>query len=119
MRARVSLRYCVAAALRFGALGSAQFTDSHGHTVIGGYDPVEDLHWTVIAQESADTLLAPVTSQRQRAILIVTLGALLAIAAALAFGTLEARKLRSLAQETASEAPKEDSAMATTQPGAA
>jgi 2-methylcitrate dehydratase PrpD len=27
LRARVSLRYCVAAALRFGALGSAQFTD--------------------------------------------------------------------------------------------
>jgi 2-methylcitrate dehydratase PrpD len=28
LRARVSLRYCVAAALRFGKLGSAQFTDS-------------------------------------------------------------------------------------------
>jgi 2-methylcitrate dehydratase PrpD len=27
LRARVSMRYCVAAALRFGALGSAQFTD--------------------------------------------------------------------------------------------
>ena len=27
LRARVSLRYCVAAALRFGTLGSAQFTD--------------------------------------------------------------------------------------------
>jgi 2-methylcitrate dehydratase PrpD len=28
LRARVSLRYCVAAALRYGALGSAQFTDA-------------------------------------------------------------------------------------------
>ncbi|MGE4080621.1 MAG: MmgE/PrpD family protein [Reyranella sp.] len=28
LRARVSLRYCVAAALRYGAVGSAQFTDS-------------------------------------------------------------------------------------------
>jgi len=28
LRARVSLRYCVAAALRFGALGSPQFTDA-------------------------------------------------------------------------------------------
>ena len=64
--------------------------------MIGGYDLVDDLHWTVIAQEPASILLAPVTSQRQRAILIVTLGALLAVGVSIALAWRTTRPIRRL-----------------------
>jgi hypothetical protein len=95
-----------------GQPGTARFTDSHGQQVIGGYDLVDDLHWTLIAQEHASALLAPVTSQRHRAILIVTIGAILAIGAALLFGVREARNLRGLADETATTGVEVNSAAA-------
>ena len=80
--------------------------------VIGGYDLAPDLGWVIIAQDKASTVLAPVTSQRNRAIIIVTLGALLAIAAALVIGTREARKLRGFADETAHAGVEVNSAAA-------
>jgi hypothetical protein len=95
-----------------GEPGTARFTDLNGHAVIGGYDVVAELHWTVIAQDHAGTLLAPVTSQRHRAILIVALGALLAAGSALAFGIREARNLRDLADETATAGVEVNSAAA-------
>jgi methyl-accepting chemotaxis protein len=95
-----------------GKPGTARFTDPDGRDVIGGYDLLDDLHWIVIAQDHAGTLLAPVTSQRHRAILIVTLGALLAAGAALLFGVGEARNLRGLADETATAGVEVNSAAA-------
>jgi chromosome segregation ATPase len=92
--------------------GTARFTDTHGQHVIGGYDLAADLNWTVIAEEPTSVLLAPVTSQRDRAYLIVTLGALLAIGAALVFGVREARHLSELADETASAGLEVNSAAA-------
>jgi 2-methylcitrate dehydratase PrpD len=50
LRARVSLRYCVAAALRFGALGSAQFTDE----ALG--DPLVQKFMALIEIRQADDL---------------------------------------------------------------
>jgi 2-methylcitrate dehydratase PrpD len=50
LRARVSLRYCVAAALRFGRLGSAQFTD----TALS--DPLVQKFMTLIEIRQADDL---------------------------------------------------------------
>ena len=79
-----------------GQPGTARFTDLHGHDVIGGYDVVDGLHWTILAQDPASTVLAPVTSQRHRAILIVALGALLAIGAAVWFAWRTTRPLRRL-----------------------
>ena len=84
-----------------GEAGVARFIDLEGHDVIGGYDVVDSLNWVVIAQDHANTLLAPVTRQRHRAILLVALGALLAVGAALLFGVRESRKLRGFADETA------------------
>ena len=95
-----------------GQPGTARFTDLTGHDVIGGYDIVNGLHWVIIAQDPASTVLAPVTSQRHRAILIVILGTLLAIAAALGIGIWEARKLRALAEQTASAGVEVNSAAA-------
>ena len=84
-----------------GQPGTARYTDATGQDVIGGYDVVDTLKWVILAQEPASTVLAPVTTQRHNAFFVVDIGALLAIAAALGFGTLEARKLRALADETA------------------
>jgi methyl-accepting chemotaxis protein len=69
--------------------GTVRFTDLEGHDVIGGYDVVDALHWVLIAQDDASRVLAPVTSQRHRAALLVVLGGLLAVccSAALAWGT--------------------------------
>ena len=50
LRARVSLRYCVAAALRFGALGSPQFTDQ------ALADPLVQKFMTLIEIRQADDL---------------------------------------------------------------
>jgi 2-methylcitrate dehydratase PrpD len=50
LRARVSMRYCVAAALRFGALGSPQFTDA------ALADPLVQKFMTLIEIRQADDL---------------------------------------------------------------
>jgi methyl-accepting chemotaxis protein len=76
--------------------GTARFTDAHGQRMIGGFDQIDELHWTLVAQEPASVLLAPVTSQRQRAILIVTLGALLAAGVSIALAWRTTRPIRRL-----------------------
>ncbi len=56
--------------------------------------------WVIVVHEPAADVLAPVTQQRDNAILIVGLAALVAIGAALFIGTREAAKLRGLADQT-------------------
>jgi methyl-accepting chemotaxis protein len=79
-----------------GEPGSARFSDPEGHDVIGGYDLVDGLGWTVLTYNHAAIVLAPVTSQRHRAILIVILGALLATGAAIGLAWRTTRPLRRL-----------------------
>ena len=79
-----------------GQPGTARFSDLTGHDVIGGFDVVDGLHWIIIAETNASTVLAPVTSQRNRAILIVTLGALLAIGLSVLLAWRTTRPLRRL-----------------------
>ena len=81
-------------AVSTGQPGTARFTDLTGRDVIGGFDVLNGLHWVIIAQDPASAVLAPVTSQRHRAILIVALGTLLAIAAAVWFAWRTTRPLR-------------------------
>jgi methyl-accepting chemotaxis protein len=95
-----------------GEPGVARFADLAGHDVIGGYDVVKNLGWVTIVQDRASTLLAPVTRQRERAIFLVALGALLAIGAALLFGIQESRKLRGFADDTANAGAEVNSAAA-------
>jgi len=80
-----------------GGSDTVRFTDLHGQSVIGGYDSVKDLNWSIVAEDRAATVLAPVSSQRKRAVVVVALGAVVAVAAALLFGTREARRLRAMA----------------------
>ncbi|MDT4987836.1 MAG: methyl-accepting chemotaxis protein, partial [Micromonosporaceae bacterium] len=81
-----------------GEPGTARFTDLEGHDVIGGFDVVADLHWTVIAQDDASIVLAPVTSERDRAILVVILGALLAAGVSIALAWRTTRPIRRLTE---------------------
>jgi methyl-accepting chemotaxis protein len=81
-----------------GEPGTARFTDAAGSDVLGGYDLVDDLNWIVIAQEHADTLLAPVATQRHRAILVVALGTLLAIAVSILLAWRTTRPIRRLTE---------------------
>jgi len=81
-----------------GEPGTARFTDPDGHDVIGGYAIVEDLGWTVITKEHANALLAPVATQRNRAILIVGLGTILAIVVSIGLAWQTTRPVRRLTE---------------------
>jgi hypothetical protein len=83
-----------------GQPGTAHFADLNGHQVVGGFDVVNGLNWVILAENPASAVLAPVNSQRSRATLIVVLGALIAITAALGLAAREARKLRIIAGDT-------------------
>jgi methyl-accepting chemotaxis protein len=78
--------------------GVARFTDASGRDMIGGYDQVDDLDWILIGQERASLLLAPVTALRHRAILIVTLGGLLAAVFSIGLAWVTARPVRRLTE---------------------
>jgi methyl-accepting chemotaxis protein len=86
------------AATETGDFGAIRFTDAHGHDVIGGYDVVDDLGWTIVAQAAATTVLAPVAHQRNRAILIVALGTVLAIAVSMGLAARTTRPIRRLTE---------------------
>jgi methyl-accepting chemotaxis protein len=68
-----------------GEQGSAGYTDLKGHSVIAGYDTVDGLNWAVLAQEPRGATLAPVTSGRNRAMLLIAIGTLLAAGFAIVF----------------------------------
>jgi len=86
----------VRAAAETGAPGAARFTAPDGHDVIGGYVPIDDLGWTLIAQEHADEVLAPVEAQRERAILLVVLGGGIAVAISIALAWQTTRPVRGM-----------------------
>jgi methyl-accepting chemotaxis protein len=83
-----------------GGSGTVRFADLHGQSVIGGYDVLNGLNWSIVAEDSAASVLAPVSSQWKRAVVVVAFGAVVAAVAALAFGTREARRLRAMAEES-------------------
>jgi len=86
----------VQAATATGSPGTARFIDLEGHDVIGGYALVEGLDWIVVAQEHADALLAPVAEQRRQALLIATIGCILAVGVSVILALQTTRPIRSL-----------------------
>jgi methyl-accepting chemotaxis protein len=76
--------------------GSAHFRDLHGRSVVGGYDTVDELGWLVIAQDPATTIEAPVNSLRDRALLLVVVGALLTIGFSIWFARRATRPVKHL-----------------------
>jgi methyl-accepting chemotaxis protein len=85
-----------AAATRDG--GTATFADAQGRKVIGGFDLVDDLNWVIIAQEDAGIVLAPVNHQRNRALLVIVLGGLFAIGAAIGLAWWTTRPVSKLTE---------------------
>jgi methyl-accepting chemotaxis protein len=81
-----------------GEPGTARFRDLTGRDVIGGFDVVNELHWTIIDQSPASTVLAPITSQRNHAIIIVIVGALLAVAVSIGLAWRTTRPVRRLTE---------------------
>jgi methyl-accepting chemotaxis protein len=76
--------------------GVARFTDASGHEMIGGYDQVDNLGWTLIGQERTSQMLAPVTDLKHRAFLVVLLGCLLALAVSTGLAWATTRPVRRL-----------------------
>lgn len=83
-------------AARTGKPGSVRFIDPDGHDVIGGFAKLHGLEWTVLTQEHARVLLAPVAQQRHRAILVGLLGGILAAAVSIALAWRTTRPVRQM-----------------------
>jgi methyl-accepting chemotaxis protein len=73
----------VSAALA-GRSGAAQFSD-RGQTVEGGYDTVDQLGWAVLAEQPAAVVSAPARHGRNLAVVLVLVGAALAMGFAILF----------------------------------
>ncbi len=82
-----------------GQSGSVRFRDG-GPAVVAGYDNVDLLGWAVIVDSPAATVLAPVDSQRRAALLLVAVGAALAVVLALLFARREVRYLVDVARRS-------------------
>ena len=78
--------------------GTARFADAQGRKVIGGFDLVDDLNWVIIAQEDSSIVLAPVHQQRNRAILVIVLGGVFALAASIGLAWWTNRPVRKLTE---------------------
>jgi methyl-accepting chemotaxis protein len=79
-----------------GEVGSVAYHDFHDNDVIGGFNQVAELKWVVIAKEPKDVVLGPVTAQRNRALQLIAIGTMLAIAFAILFARWITRPLRAL-----------------------
>jgi methyl-accepting chemotaxis protein len=81
--------------------GAARYTDEHGQAVVGGFDFVEGLNGALLVQIDEDVTLAPVAAQRNRALLLIVVGTVLAIVFAVLFAWRIARPVRALTEATA------------------
>lgn len=82
--------------------GVARYQDASGNDVIAGVNLAESLDWVVISQQRASTVLAPVVSARNRAIIVVAIATAVAVAVSIALAmrtTRPARRLTSVARK--------------------
>ncbi|HLL65471.1 MAG TPA: methyl-accepting chemotaxis protein [Micromonosporaceae bacterium] len=79
-----------------GTVGHRTYDDVHGNQVIAGFDSVDDLGWTILAQESARLTLAPVEEVRTLALVLVTIGTGLVVGFSILFASRTTRPLRRL-----------------------
>src|SRR5262249_31224344 len=81
-----------------GEAGNASFRDLEGRQAIGGYDRVEGLGWAIVVLRARSTALAAVSNQQRLAVLLIVLGALLAIMFSVWFARKTTRPILSLAE---------------------
>jgi methyl-accepting chemotaxis protein len=87
-----------------GEPGPARYVDTDGTDVVGGYAVLDDLNWVVIVHEPAAEVLQPVDEERDNAVLIVSLAAVVAIAVSILLAwrtTLPIRRLTETAHAAA------------------
>ena len=114
--AKGALRSTVDNAAVTGALaaktGSARFRDG-GRSMVAGYDNVAGLGWAIVVERPASQVLGPVRSgERRTAVLLVFVGAAIAVAFALVFSRREARSLIALADQSTAASTEVTSAAA-------
>jgi methyl-accepting chemotaxis protein len=68
-----------------GEIGSARYRDHHGNDVVGGFDSIDNLGWILLTTAPAHRVLAPVSSGRNLAVLLLLVGAALTVGYALVF----------------------------------
>ncbi len=86
------------AAATTGEPGTAEFTDAAGREMVGGFDQVDNLNWTVMVQDTRESVLEPVAKQTREAIIIVVIGALLAAAISVFLAWRSTRPIQLLTQ---------------------
>ncbi|MCW2546520.1 MAG: Methyl-accepting chemotaxis protein [Mycobacterium sp.] len=79
-----------------GKKGSARVTDG-GRNTIAGYDSVDNLGWALVVERPAKVVLAPATDGRDLAILLVLIGAALAVGFSVTFARRTSRPVLALA----------------------
>jgi methyl-accepting chemotaxis protein len=80
-----------------GNVGSvADFVNINGRQVAGGYDNVAHLGWALVITKPHSVVFAPVTSQRNTAVIVVIIGALLAIGFSVWFARRTTRPILAL-----------------------
>ena len=94
-----------------GKSGAAQYR-SGGHDVVAGFDGVDELNWTILVQERTSAVLAPVGSQRNAAIVLVAIGAALAVAFSIMFARREVKYLMAVVDESTKASTSVNSAAA-------
>jgi methyl-accepting chemotaxis protein len=76
--------------------GSTRFTEADGTDAIAGFDHVNLLHWTIVSQDKAAAVLAPVHKVHHRAWVLVVVGALSAAAVSIILARYTTRPIRRL-----------------------
>ncbi|WP_170315452.1 methyl-accepting chemotaxis protein [Nakamurella deserti] len=87
-----------------GEPGHARYVESGGTDVISGYALLDDLGWVVIVHEAAAEVLAPVDIERDNAVLVVSIAAVVAVAVSVLLAwrtTLPIRRLTETAHAAA------------------
>ena len=79
-----------------GEIGSVHYDDLRGRSVIGGFDHVDGLRWVILAEEQKSVWEPAVTQQQHRAVLLMLIGALVAIGFAVLFARWVTRPIKQL-----------------------
>src|SRR6202022_3096984 len=80
-----------------GEAGNASFRDHAGHAAVGGYDAISGLGWGVVVSQPRAVVLSSVHAQQRWALVIVFIGAALAIGFSIVFARRTTRPILRLA----------------------
>ena len=93
-------------AVATGEPGTARYADLTGRDVIGGYDILDEvadydvtaLNWVISVEDPASAVLAPVSDQRRRAVVVLALGVLVVAVTSVGLARRTSRPVRRLSE---------------------